>query len=360
VFPVSWPRCQAHPIRAWLRQHVTIAHSHENGAEKSFSTVATSSSFSNISVIVPARNEASCIAQTVRAIIDQSTATCAVEVIVVDDASTDDTVRCARDAGARVIELADSGGNPAAARNRGAKAATGDPLIFLDADCQVADGWLDAFLDAHRAGETIVAGSLDLPAGLGVTAQCDYYCGWYMVHPDRPAGYVPHAPAPNLSVRRDAFFTSSGFEELPYSIASEERAWQAELRNKGHRIYFEPRARAYHFNRPGLANLLRRSYRWGYAAIRSKNQSGTARLAWLYRYPRLLIVASIPLAFVHTVYILACWLRAGVYRPLLMLPLVLLSRLAYGVAMMTGGIRWLREQKADITPAEQGSERDPH
>ncbi len=320
--------------------------------------MTNSFSFPKASVIVPAHNEASCIARTVRAIVDQRASSCDVEVIVVDDGSTDDTVQLAREAGALVIELGGSGGNPAVARNRGAANSNGDPLIFLDADCEVAEGWLDAYLDAHKAGETTVSGSLDMPAGLGFTAQCDYYCGWYMVHPGRPAGYVPHAPAPNLSVRRDAFLATSGFEELPYSIASEERAWQAELRSQGHRIYFEPRARAYHYNRPGLRNMLSRSYRWGYASIRSKNQTGSARLAWLYRYPRLLIVASIPLAFAHTIHILGCWCKAGVYRPLMMLPLVLLSRLVYSVAMMRGGIDWLREQKLAKLSAVRDSQRD--
>jgi hypothetical protein len=163
-----------------------------------------------------------------------------------------------------------------------------------------------------------------------------------MAHSGRPAGHVPHAPAPNLSVRRDAFFATSGFEELPYSIASEERGWQAALRNRGHRIWFSPGARAYHYNRPGLSNLLRRNYRWGYAALQSKNETGTARLAWIYRYPRLLIAASLPLALVHTLYIESCWLRAGVYRPLLLLPLVLLSRITYAWGMVVGGVHWLR------------------
>ena len=84
-------------------------------------------------------------------------------------------------------------------------------------------------------------------------------------------------------------------------------------------------------------------------------ESGTAKFAWLYRYPRLLIAASLPLGLVHAIYILSCWLRAGIYRPLLMLPLVLLSRLAYSIGMMTGGIRWLRERKAGMAPAELGA-----
>lgn len=297
-----------------------------------------------VSVIIPARNEAANIAGTVGAVLSQERSEHQMEVIVVDDGSTDDTGQRAKEAGARVIRCSEVGGNPAAARNRGAAASEGDPLIFLDADCEVAEGWLAAFLEAHAAGETIVAGSLDLPPDLPVTAKCDYYCGWYLAHPRRPAGYVPHAPAPNLSVRTEVFLSTDGFEELPYSIASEERAWQAELRRRGHRIYFEPKAKAKHYNRPGLGNLLRRNYRWGYAAIGSKHETGTARLAWLYRYPRLTIAASLPLAFIHAVYIIACWLRYGVYQPLLMLPLVLLSRFAYAAGMIIGGVRWLRQR----------------
>jgi glycosyltransferase involved in cell wall biosynthesis len=301
------------------------------------------------SVIIPARNEAHGIERTIRAVIEKTPPNCVVDVIVVDDGSTDDTSVIARRSGARVINTGTAGGNPAAARNLGAGAARGDPLIFLDADCEVSDGWLAAFLDAHAAGETIVGGALDLPAGLGIVARCDYYCGWYLVHSGRPAGYVPHAPAPNLSVRRDAFFLTTGFEELPYSIASEERVWQSELRCKGYQIYFSPRARAYHHNRPGLSNLLRRNYRWGYGAIRSKYESGSARIAWIYQYPRLLIVASLPLALVHTAYIEFCWLRARVFQPLLLLPLVLLSRFSYAIGMMMGGIQWLRARSNAAT-----------
>ena len=165
------------------------------------------------SVIIPARNEAANIANVIKAILQQTPDRGKLEVILVDDGSTDNTVEIARTAGAVVIEagLTESAGNPAAARNRGATEARGDPLIFLDADCVVGEGWLQAILAAHARGETIVGGSLALPAGLSVTARCDYYCGWYLVHPRRPAGYVPHQPAPNLSIRRVVFFDSSGF-----------------------------------------------------------------------------------------------------------------------------------------------------
>ncbi|MEA2562764.1 MAG: hypothetical protein QOH06_4268 [Acidobacteriota bacterium] len=294
-----------------------------------------------ISVVIPAHNEAASIGGTVRRVLKQAAD---VEVIVVDDASTDNTAEEARAAGARVLSLKE-GGNPAAARNRGAEASTGDPIVFLDADCTPDDGWMAAILAAHGRGAAVVGGSLDLPPGLSPTARCDYYCGWYLVHSGRPAGYVPHHPPPNLSVRRDLFLSTSRFtEEQPFSYTNEERIWQAELQRAGHRIWFEPAARVFHHNRPGFLNLLRRNYRWAYTALPSKSQTGAARMAWLYRRPRLLIAASGPLALAHTAFILGCWLRAGVFEPLWMLPAILASRFAYAAGMAVGGIQWLRQR----------------
>jgi glycosyltransferase involved in cell wall biosynthesis len=297
--------------------------------------------------VIPARNEGNGIASAVRAVLDQRDHDAGLEVIVVDDGSTDDTPSIAKGAGARVIELPHrQRGNPAAARNRGAKESSGDPIVFLDADCTPAPGWLRAILQAHDAGATVVGGALDLPPGLSATARCDYYCGWYLVSSRRKAGWVPHHPPPNLSVRRTEFLSTPGFsEQAPLEYTNEERAWQAQLRESGHRIYFEPRAVAFHHNRPGFVNLLRRNYRWAYTAIEAKSQSGSARMAWLYRYPRLLIVASVPLALVHTVYIVAAWARVGVFEPLWMLPAVLASRFAYAAGMSVGGWRWLRRRR---------------
>ncbi len=302
-----------------------------------------------ISVVIPARNEATFIPRVVRAVLSQRPREAELDVIVVDDGSTDATAQAAQAAGARVLELGRAGGNPAAARNRGAAAATGDPLVFLDADCIPADGWLAAILAAHGRGATVVGGAIDLPPGLPPSARCDYYCGWYLVHSRRPAGFVPHHPPPNLSVRRAAFLATAGFtERQPFSYTNEEREWQAELLRAGHRMYFEPRAVAYHYNRPGFVNMLRRNYRWAYTAIESKSQTGATRYPWLFRHPRLLIAASLPLALVHTAFILGCWVRARRFEPVLMAPAVLASRLAYSAGMAAGGLRWLRRRE---TPA---------
>ncbi len=298
-----------------------------------------------VSVIIPARNESRTIARLITAIRQQAPAGWDVEVVLVDDGSTDDTVTVARAAGARVLELGSraGGGNPAVARNRGARVATGDPLVFLDADCMPAPGWMERVLAGHAAGAAVVGGSLDLPAGLSPMARCDYYCGWYHVHSGRPGGEVPNHPPGNLSVRRADFERTLGFtEQQPIAYAHEELVWQAEVRRNGGVIRFDPAAIVYHYNRPGFRNLLRRNYRWGYSAIESKAPTGAARFAWVYRYPAVLVAASLPLALGTTAYILWCWARVGMLEPLLMSPAVLAARVAYSAGLVAGGVRWMR------------------
>jgi GT2 family glycosyltransferase len=298
-----------------------------------------------ISVVIPARNEAGRIASVIQAVQAQATPALRLEVILVDDGSQDGTASTARSVGATVLEIHSSAeqGNPARARNRGAAMAQGDPIIFLDADCTPEPEWLARLLAGHESGAVVVGGALDLPNHLSISARCDYYCGWYHVHSSRRPGTVPNHPPGNLSVRREVFADSTGFtEQQPVAYAHEELAWQGQVQRSGGQIVFEPRAVVQHHNRPGFGNLLRRNYRWGYSAIESKAATGAARMAWLYRRPALLVVGSVPLALATTMYIVGCWLRAGVWEPLLMLPAVLAARLAYSAGLVAGGIRWIR------------------
>ncbi|HEY1033354.1 MAG TPA: glycosyltransferase family 2 protein, partial [Pseudoxanthomonas sp.] len=82
------------------------------------------------------------------------------EIIVVDDGSTDDTARVAADAGARVLSSPYSMGNGAAIK-RGARAASGKVLVFMDADGQHGAGHVRALLDKLDEGYDMVVGARD-------------------------------------------------------------------------------------------------------------------------------------------------------------------------------------------------------
>jgi glycosyltransferase involved in cell wall biosynthesis len=97
-----------------------------------------------VSVIVPAKNEAGYVRETLASIADQDTDR-AVECLVVDGQSTDQTAAIAREFGVRVIE--GDGSGIAHGRNLGAAHASGEWLAFVDADTTVAEGYVDTMLD---------------------------------------------------------------------------------------------------------------------------------------------------------------------------------------------------------------------
>jgi glycosyltransferase involved in cell wall biosynthesis len=304
-----------------------------------------------VSVVIPARNEAPGIRRIVRAVLRQHVPGVAIEVIVVDDGSTDGTSEVAFRAGARVVQVTRSPGNPGAARNLGARAAKGGTIVFLDADCVPSTGWLGALLYAHDEGAAAVGGSIEAAPDQGLAARCNHYCGSYHVHSGRARGGVPNHPPANLSVRRTAFLSTAGFtERLPAADGHEELAWQDELRRAGHSIVFEPTAVVWHRNRRGWMDLLRRNYRWAYSAISSKAGSSAVRHGWIYRHPIALIVSAPVLAVGFAFYTAVCWARAGILEPLALLPAVLLARIAYAAGLMVGGMRWWLQPGVERRP----------
>ncbi len=295
-----------------------------------------------VSVVIPVRNGAASLPRLIEAIHAQKLEEHAVEIIVVDDGSTDGTADVAREAGAQVVHLTEPTGNPAHARNVGALKASGEFLIFLDVDCIPEPGWLHTMLATHAKGWPCVGGALSMPDGLTLMSRLDYYCGWYHAHDRQDMHVVTQHPPCNLGVERSLFLSTRGFTELqPIAYAHEELAWQSELQARGIPILFQPNAKAGHHNREGLANVLRRSYRWAYSAVESKQDTGVTRFGWLYRLPLLAALAALPLVPLHTIYIVACWARVGRWEPLLLSPLVLLARAAYGCGMLIGTLRWM-------------------
>lgn len=297
-----------------------------------------------LSVVIPARDEEANIARTLDAVRDAIPPGRDVEIVVVDGGSRDRTVEICRELGARVVtidrESADR--NPALLRNRGAAAARGDRLVFLDADCEPSPGWLRALSAAHARGWPVVGGSFDLPSDLSPWARCDYYAGWYHTHSGRRAGPTVSAPPGNLSIDAVAFGRTSGFDETPgIAYSHEELRPQGELRAAGIPIYFEPAARVLHHNRPGIRNLLARHYRWGYDAIRAKAETRAARFPGAYRHPWLLVAGALPMALPLSFYIVITWARAGVLEPILWWPAILASRVSWALGLMIGGARWL-------------------
>ena len=115
----------------------------------------------NISVIIPAFNEEKLLPATLRSINAARAAFTALgwssEVVVCDNNSTDRTADFARAAGARVVF--EPVNQISRARNTGAAAATGDWLIFVDADSQPSPELFAAVAAEIRKGGCLAGGS---------------------------------------------------------------------------------------------------------------------------------------------------------------------------------------------------------
>ena len=110
-----------------------------------------------LSIILPAKNEAEGLQRTLPAL---RSAYPDAQIIVVNDGSTDATAQIARDAGAEVISNPYSMGNGAAIK-RGARAASGDILVFMDADGQHNAAHIAALLAKLDEGYDMVVGARD-------------------------------------------------------------------------------------------------------------------------------------------------------------------------------------------------------
>ena len=110
-----------------------------------------------LSIILPAKNEAEGLRGTLPAL---KLAYPEAEIIVVDDGSSDATAQIAAEHGARVLSSPYSMGNGAAIK-RGARAASGDILVFMDADGQHGAEHVRALLDRLEQGYDMVVGARD-------------------------------------------------------------------------------------------------------------------------------------------------------------------------------------------------------
>ena len=177
-----------------------------------------------ISFVVPAYNEALTILATVRSIQEAMRVVGGdYEIVVADDASTDDTAAIATQAGARVVRVENR--QISKTRNDGARAAQGDRLIFVDADTQVnaevVRGALWSLDHGAVGGGAAVRFDDDAPR----------YARWMLKWVLMQMGWFRMAAGCFFFARRDAFDAVGGFDERHF--AGEEIMLSWALRRHG-------------------------------------------------------------------------------------------------------------------------------
>lgn len=121
-------------------------------------------SATNISIIIPTHNRSTSTKRLLDKLAQQTYPTQNMEVIVIANSCTDDTINMLREYEAPfAFQYGESdGAGPAVPRNKGAGIARGSILIFLDDDVDPSVGLAEAHVRAHEDDNTVVMGYLPL------------------------------------------------------------------------------------------------------------------------------------------------------------------------------------------------------
>jgi len=212
-----------------------------------------------LSVIVPAYRCARMLDRCLLGLLASDVERGSWQLIVVDDGSNDETATVARNHGAEVVTITDGPRGPAFARNRGVELATGDIVVFVDADVVVSPTTLSQFAQLFRSSVEISAafGSYDsAPDDPGFVSQYRNLQHHWIHH--RDPGPASTFWAGCGAVRRNAFHGVHGFDADRYPRPQiEDIDLGYRLTDAGHRIVLDPRIQGTHLKRWTLHSMLR-------------------------------------------------------------------------------------------------------
>lgn len=206
-----------------------------------------------LSVVVATYNRRHLLAQTLPTLLNQDYPKSNYEIVLVVDGSVDGTADYARTLQApcalEVVEQENRG--PAAARNTGIGAASGEVVLFIDDDVRCSERLLREHAEAHRSGGVPlrVHGSIHLAPESPLTLASWSTCEWYRRYDaalrslSSNPNWWPYLNV-NGSIRIDSLRELGGFDEaVPFPREDFELAWR--MVEAGLRFEYRPRAAAY-------------------------------------------------------------------------------------------------------------------
>ena len=172
------------------------------------------------------------------------------EIVIVDGGSRDGTLDALRSAPG-VTAISEPGSNISRGRNVAIRAATHDIIAATDADCILADDWLENLVHPIERGADVAAGFYE-PLCTSFFETCASAVSVRERDELRP-GWMPSARS--MAFRRDSYESAGGFPE--WLDVGEDMYFNHRLRESGARVELAPRAVVYWRIRPTLAETWR-------------------------------------------------------------------------------------------------------
>jgi cellulose synthase/poly-beta-1,6-N-acetylglucosamine synthase-like glycosyltransferase len=323
-------------------------------------------------------NAASTLADCLLALRAQTLPKERVEVIVVDDGSTDKTAAIAAKYRAHVVQIANAG--PAVARNRGVEVAVGSILVFTDADCAPEPSFLEEILRPFEDEDVVATKGVYHTDQGSLTArfvQAEYESRYRIMLRLDSIDFVDTYAA---AYRRDAFEAVGGFDESFPLPSVEDQDLSFRFARGGARMVFCPKAVVTHHHANDPVAYFRKKMKIGYWKMRvlarfpekAVSDSHTPSSMKIEILSVALIVASLPvalisgwwwppLAFFAVFLVASSWFCFTVARKDLLVgmvsPLFVLVRsLALGTGMACGLLRGQLESTQEVSTLEASRE----
>jgi len=231
-----------------------------------------------VSVIIPNYNGGATIEKCLEAVFSSGYRN--LEVIVVDDGSTDNSVEIIKRFPCTLVQLNRRSG-ASKARNAGAKQSTGDILFFTDADCMLQEDTLAEAVKSLGGHEDAVIGGTytEIPFDdRFFSAFQSIFVNYSETKRSEPDYIATHA----MAIERGLFIGSGGFPEDFLPIL-EDVEFSHRLRRSGYKLIMSPDILVQHiFNftlMKSLRNAFRKSLFWTRYSLKNRDllaDSGTA------------------------------------------------------------------------------------
>jgi len=200
------------------------------------------SEFNSVSIIVPALNEEKHIKQCLDSLFSLNTNKLKIEVIVMDNGSSDNTVKIAQHSGATVQIQPDV--NVSTLRNLGVSISSGDLLAFVDADCVVEHNWLiNAIRCIYRESADAVGSFHNIPKESGWIGRIST-----LIQSRKVGADINYIPSGNMLVRCTSFEAVGGFNSSLET--SEDVDICHRLKEQGYKLFIDPAITSTHLGAP--------------------------------------------------------------------------------------------------------------
>lgn len=226
-----------------------------------------------VAVIVAVYNAEATIGPCITSLLEMSSGGCEVELIVVENGSTDGSVSILSSFGDRLRMISESRRGPAAARNRAILETSAEWIAFTDADCVVEREWLAELVQPlSEEGVGIVGGRI-----LSVEPCNRIERFGERIHDHRIAierQNPPYAMTGNWASPREALIRTGMFDETLLRGSDADLAFR--LHAAGYRIVYRHGAVVHHRNESTFRGLFHEGYMHGMggAALRRKPVHG--------------------------------------------------------------------------------------